>query len=63
MERLDRHFISEGCNTLSMVKTSGNAPVLSIRIQSHIEFLYIIIVVPTFNITPSNFFCGGGYPF
>ena len=25
MERLDRHLTSEGCNTFSMVKTSGKA--------------------------------------
>ena len=55
MERLDRHLTSEGCNTLSMVKISGKARVISIRIQSHIVFLYVIIIVPTFNVTPSNF--------
>ena len=27
MERLDRHLTSEGCNTLSMAKTSGKARV------------------------------------
>ena len=46
MERLDRHLTSEGCNTLSMAKTSGKAHVLSIRIQSHIVFPYIITIVP-----------------
>ena len=55
MERLDRHLTSERCNTLSMAKTSGKACVLSIRIQSHIiVFTYIIIIVRTFNVTPSN---------
>ena len=39
-----------------LVKTSGKACVLSIRIQSHIIFLYILIIVPTFNVTPSNFY-------
>ena len=32
IERLDRHLTSEGCNTLFMA-TSGEARVLSIRIQ------------------------------
>ena len=57
MERLDRHSTCEGCNTLSMAKTSGKSRVLSIRIQSHIIFcIIIIIIVPTFNVTPSNFY-------
>ena len=55
MVRFDRYLTSEGCNTLSMAKTLGKAHVLSIRIQSHIVFLYIIIV-PTFNVTHSNFY-------
>ena len=67
MERLDRHLTSEGCrcNTLSMAKTSGKARVLSIRIQSHIVFLYIIIIiVRTFNVTPSNLYVVEAiYPF
>ena len=29
---------------------------LIIGIQSHIVLLYIIIIVPTFNVTPSNFY-------
>ena len=51
-----RHLTSEGCNTLSMAKTSGKAHVLSIRsgkahvlsirIQSHIVFLYTRKMVP-----------------
>ena len=45
MERLDRHLTSEGCNTLSMAKTEGKARALSIRIQSHIVYLYIIIII------------------
>ena len=53
MERLDRHLTSERCNTLSMAKTLGKACVLSIRIQSHIVFIYI---VRTFNVTPSNLY-------
>ena len=56
MERLDRHLTSEGCNTLSMAKTLGKTRVLSIRIQSHIVCIYIIIIVRTFNVTPSNFY-------
>ena len=51
MEWLDRNLTSEGCN--AMAKTSGKACVLSIRIQLHIVFLYIIIIVPTFYVTPS----------
>ena len=27
-----------------------------VRIQSHIVFLYVIIIVPTFNVTPNNFY-------
>ena len=54
MDRLDRYLKSEGCNTLSIEKTSGKARVLSIRIQSDIVFLYIIIIVPTFSVTPNN---------
>ena len=56
MERLDRHLTSEGCNTLSMAKTLGKTRVLSIRIQSHIVFIYIIIIVRTFNVTPGDFY-------
>ena len=40
-----------------MAKTSGQACVLSIRIQSHIVFFYIIIIiVRTFNVTPSHLY-------
>ena len=54
MERIDRHLTSERCNTLSMAKTLGKARVLSITIQSHIVFIYIItVIVRTFNVTPS----------
>ena len=47
MERIDRHLTSERCNTLSMAKTLGKAHVLSITIQSHIVFIYIITVRAT----------------
>ena len=49
MERLDRHLTSEGCNTLSMAKTSGKARVLSIRIQSIYYYYYS-------RVTPSNLY-------
>ena len=55
LERLDRHLTSEGCNTLSMEKTSGKAqcaPYYKNTIRCSIS----VIIVPTFNVTPNNFY-------
>ena len=51
MERLDRHLTSEGCNTLSMTKTSGKA-----WCAPYHKNTIIFIIVPTFNVTPNNFY-------
>ena len=52
MERLDRNLTSEGCKTLSTVKTLGKAWCAPYYKNTIPLFLYIIIIVPS-----------GDYPF
>ena len=57
MERFDRHLTNAGCITLSMQRHWIRPCVfLIIRIQSHIVFPYVLIIVPTFNVTPNDFY-------
>ena len=55
MERLDRHLTSEGCNTLSMAKTSSKARCARYY-KNTIRCSISGIIVPTFNVTPNNFY-------